>query len=183
MKIEVEVRSFLAKGQFSKLNKHFQKQAKKLGSWSETTVYYQSKQGDLRLRQTDQSSFFIYKQGSIHQSQREEIELAFPKKDFAKMEDILIKMGHPVKMRWFRKRIAYSWKGIKVYLDDTVGNGLMIELEKICSPKAKQKAYQFLKKELSILLAQYKIKPTTKSELDKRFIYYKKHWQKLTRKV
>ncbi len=182
MKIEVEVRSFLTPGQFTKLKNYFQKQAKKLGSWSETTVYYQSKQGDLRLRQTDKSSFFIYKQGHIHQAQREEIELPFAKKDFPKMEEILVRMNHPVKMRWFRKRICYLWKGIKVYLDNTVGNGLIIELEIICNKSAKEKAYKQLKKQLKELLAQFGIKPTAKSELDKRFDYYKKHWQKLTRK-
>ena len=144
MKIEVEVRSFLTKGQFAKLNRFFQKEAKRLGSWSETTVYYQSNQGDLRLRQTDKSSFLIFKKGNIHQSQREEIELPFKKLDFKKLEQVLIQMGHPVKMRWFRKRIAYLWRGTKVYLDNTVGNGLMIELERISNKSAKQKVFEQL---------------------------------------
>ena len=98
------------------------------------------------------------------------------------MEGILIRMGHPVKMRWLRKRIVYLWKGTKVYLDNTVGNGLMIELEKICSNSTKQKVHRQLKTQLEDLLIQFKIKATTKSELNKRFDYYKKHWQKLLKK-
>lgn len=182
MKIEVEVRSFLTKKQFEKLNRFFQKEAKNLGSWSETTVYYQTKKGDLRLRQTDKSSFFIFKKGHIHQSLREEIEIPFRQADFQKMEDILIKMSHPVRMRWFRKRMAFLWRGITVYLDNTLGNGLMVEFERVCLPPGKEKVYQDLNKQLNNLLSKFSIKPTPKSELDKRFDYYKKHWQKLTRK-
>jgi len=182
MKVEVEVRCFLNKTQYSQLKRFFNKHGKKLGSWSETTVYYQAKQGDLRLRRTGNSSFFIYKQGHIHQAQREEIELPFAKKDFGKMENILIRMGHPVKMRWLRHRIVYSWQGSKVFLDNTVGNGLMIELEKICPNSAKGKVYKQIKKQLEKLLIQFKIKPTSKSELNKRFDYYKRNWQKLLKK-
>ena len=177
--IEIEVRSFLTKSQFLILKRFFDKEASKLGSWKESTVYYKAKEGDLRLRQTDRKSYLIYKVGHIHQEQREEIELELPMDYFGNLEKILVALGHKVRMRWFRKRIVYQWKGIKVYLDDTVGNGLMIEFERCSRPMQKQRVYEDLKKEFNKLLKGFDIKPTAKKELDQRFDYYKKHWKEL----
>ncbi len=172
--IEIEVRSFIPKEEYKKLLKRLNKEAKFVDSVKEETVYFSSPK-DLRIRFNGKNSFLILKEGKIHEDSREETEVKCDKKDFRKLEELLKKLEFKVKIRWFRKRRIYQWKGIKVLLDDTKGYGFIIELEKIGKVKGAKKIYKNLKNKLKSL----GIKITPKKVFDEKFKYYKNNWEKI----
>ncbi len=172
--IEVEVRSFINKKQYQDLLKFFRKNGKFLRKENQTTYYFSGKQ-DLRIQKTDKLAKLWLKGGKIHENYREDIFIECRKEDFEKLEKLLSKLGFKIKIKWFRKRNDFLWKGIKISVDFTKGYGYIIELEKFASEKDKKKIYQILIKKLKYL----DIKLTSKAEFNKRFNYYKNNWRKL----
>jgi D-alanyl-D-alanine dipeptidase len=141
---------------------------------NQETHYFDTEQ-DLRIQKNDRFAKIWLKGGQIHDEQREEIEIKFNKNDFAAIEKIMNKIGHKVKIKWFRKRREYDWNGITVCLDYTKGYGYVIELEKLCSDKEQDKALL----ELKCKLAELDIPLTPKEEFNDKFKDYEKNWQKL----
>ena len=84
-------------------------------------------------------------------------------------------MGYNIEIKWFRKRFEFKWGDITVCLDFTKGYGYIIELEKICSGKTKEKESEILKQKLRSLGVEI----TSKEEFDKKFQYYKENWKSL----
>jgi len=172
--IEVEIRSFLTKKQYENFLKYFKKKGKFLEKENQITYYFSSPK-DLRIQKTDKVSKLWLKSGKIHQKFREDIVVECGKKDFKKLEKLLQNLGFKVKIKWFRKRNNFLWKGIKVSVDFTKGYGYIIELEKITKEKGKEKVFQYLAGKLKGL----GIKPTSKKKFDKKFNYYRNNWKKL----
>lgn len=173
--IEIEVRSFITEGEYKKLQKKIDKEAKFLDEIQEETVYFKGAKGDLRLRRDQNQVYIIFKKGKIHDDFREEIEIKCNRNDFKKIEKLFKKLGFKEEIKWFRKRRVYRWKGTKVFLDDTKGYGFIIELEKIGKVGEERKIHQQLENKLKSL----GIKITPKQIFDKKFEYYKCNWQKI----
>lgn len=173
--IEIEVRSFISRSEYKKLEKILRKEAKFMDSVKEETVYFKVKNKDLRIRKDKKQAYIILKEGKIHDDSREEIEIKLKKEDFSKIESLFKKLGCKDEVRWFRKRKIYKWKGVKVLLDDTKGYGLIIELEKVRTKKNKEKIH----KELENKLKSFGIKITPKPEFDRKLQYYKNNWRKI----
>ena len=112
----------------------------------------------------------------MHADSREEIEIPLEKKQFANAEKLFLELGYKIEIKWFRKRNTFSWKNLKVMLDETKGYGFIIELEKLCSVEKKDATVKMLKTKMQEL----NIKETTKQEFNKKFEYYKNNWKKLT---
>ena len=122
--------------------------------------YYFSGDRDLRIQKSDKSAKIWLKKGEMHADSREEIEVKFDVSQFENAENLFKVLGYEVKIKWFRKRSTFSWKGISVMLDDTKGYGRIIELEKMCKENEKEKIIGMLKNKLALL----KIAETQKSE-------------------
>lgn len=174
--IEVEVRSFITKGQYEKLLDFFKQNAKFLKEDYQETFYFDSDQ-DLRIQKNDFFSKIWMKKGKIHDDYREEIEIKFAKDDFEKLENLFLSLGFNVQIKWFRKRFEFDWGGVTVCLDFTKGYGYIIELEKMASEADKEKEYDNLKKKLESL----DIKITPKEEFNKKFADYKENWKTLVK--
>ena len=174
MKYEVEARSFITKNQYNRLIKFFNKKAKLLKRIKDKTFYFKAKK-DLRIREDGKYSYLILKGGKIHDDYRSEIEIKFNREDFSKLEELLLALGFPVKVKWFRKRNVYQWRDLKAYLDYTRGYGYIIELEKIAQKGNLAKIHQELNHKLKYL----GIKPTPKKESNKKFNYYLKNWRRI----
>lgn len=71
--------------------------------------------------------------------------------------------------------MVFNWGGIKVFLDDTRGYGLIIELEKIGTLKNKEKIHKYLVERLRYL----GVKITPREIFEKKFKYYKNNWRKI----
>jgi len=173
--IEIELRSFIDKPQYKILLKRLGKEAKFIDSIEEETIYFGVKNKDLRIRKDEKQAYIILKEGKIHDDSREEIEIDFEREDFEKIEKLLKRLGYKDEVRWFRKRRIYKWKDIKVLLDDTNGYGLILELEKIGTPKNKGKIHKELENKLKYL----GVKITPKKVFEKKFKYYKNNWKKI----
>ena len=174
--IEVEVRSFITKERYGQLVKFFDKNGKLAGEDNQETHYLASK-GDLRIQKNDYFSKVWFKTGQIHDYVREEYEIRLPAEQFPNLEKIFSLTGHKTKIKWFRKRLEYSWKGVTVCLDYTRGYGHILELEKMCNEGQKLKALA----ELKSLMLGLSIEITPKEEFDKKYKYYAKNWKRLTR--
>lgn len=172
--IEVEVRSFITKKQYENFLKYFKTNGKFLGKENQIT-YYLAGPNDLRIQKTNNLAKLWLKGGKIHAKFREDIVVRCDREDFEKLEELLLKLGYKVQIKWFRTRNDFLWKSIRVSVDFTRGYGYIIELEKMAAEKDKEKIYHFLLGKLKTL----GIKPTPKQELDKKFNYYKKNWGKL----
>jgi len=177
--VEVEVRSFISDKEYKKLLKKLKKEAEFLDLIREKTVYFKVPGGgDLRLRKNGKYAFIICKEGKIHDYFREEIEIKCQKEDFEKIKKLFSKLGLKAKIRWFRKRRIYRWKGVKLFLDDTKGYGKIIELEKITRAKERKKIHKQLENKLKSL----GIKITPKKVFEEKFNYYKNNWRKILKR-
>jgi predicted adenylyl cyclase CyaB len=174
--IEVEIRSFITKEQYEKLLKFFRKNATLVKEDYQETYYFDTKD-DLRIQRNNFFSKIWLKKGNIHDECREEIEIKFSRDDFEKLEQLFLNLGFKIQIKWFRKRNQFEWNKTKVCLDQTRGYGYIIELEKICSEREKEKTLERLKQKLNEL----DIKLTSREAFEKKFIYYKENWQKLVK--
>lgn len=172
--IEVEIRSFITKSQSDRLLKFFKNNAKLLMKDNQKTYYFDCKE-DLRIQKNNHFSKIWFKKGKIHDNHREEIEIRFPRNDFEKLENLFLTLGHKVKIKWFRKRNEFRWKGVNVCLDFTKGYGYIIELEKMANPQTKKEVLSDLQKKMKSLGIQL----TPRAEFEKKFRYYEKNWQRL----
>ena len=173
--IEVEVRSFISRNEYRKLEKILKKEAKLIGLINEETVYLGSTKNDLRIRRNKKDAFLILKAGKIHDDSREEIEIKLRKEDFKKTDELFERLGYKDEIRWFRKRLVFKWGDVKVFLDDTKGYGLIVELEKIGSSRNKKEIHRELENKLKHL----GIKTTPKRVFESKFKYYKNNWKKI----
>lgn len=172
--IEAEIRSLVDEKQYAKLLRFFKKEGKFLGKESQISYYFSGEQ-DLRIQKSDKSAKIWLKKGKMHDDSREEIEVRLELKEFENAEKIFEALGYEVKIKWFRTRNTFSWKGLKVMLDDTKGYGRIIELEKMCKESEKEKTITMLRRKM----AELGIRETDKQEFENKFEYYKHNWQKL----
>jgi len=172
--IEVEVRSFISRKKYNHLLKYFKKNGKFLGKDNQITYYFSGPK-DLRIQKTGKLSKLWLKSGKIHEKYRQDIVVRCNKEDFENLDKLLSGLGFKVKIKWFRKRNEFLWKGTRVCLDWTRGYGYIIELEKMTTEKNKEKVYRDLLQKLREL----NIKLTPKEIFDKKFSYYKNNWRKL----
>lgn len=173
--IEVEIRSLITTAQFNHLLDFFHKEGKFLHEDYQETFYFDAPV-DLRIQRNNFHSKIWLKKGKIHDAQREEIEIHFPREGFESLEKMFLVLGYNVAVKWFRKRHSFLWQGISVMLDDTKGYGLIIELEKMCDKKDEESVLQLLKQKLSEL----KIPLTPREEFEAKFQHYKDNWKELT---
>ena len=156
------------------LLKKLDKEAKLVDSLKDETIYFGGPK-DLRSRYDGKQTFLILKEGKIHDKFREELTVKCNKEDFNKLEELLVKLGYGVEIRWFRKRRIYRWKGLRLLLGDTKGYGYIVELEKFGKVGKRKTIYKNLENKLKSL----GIRITPKGEFSKKFEYYKKNWQKI----
>lgn len=172
--IEVEARSFIPEEKYKELSDYFKHKAEYVGEDEQITIYF-SGEKDLRTRLTSKHARIILKEGKIHDKGREELEVVLPKEDFDNINNILETLGFKIKVKWFRKRHVFKWDDIRLFLDFTRGYGYIIELEKFCDEKDKQKTHDYLIKKLEKL----GLALTSKQEFTKRFNHYIKNWRSL----
>jgi predicted adenylyl cyclase CyaB len=173
--IEIEVRSFISRSEYKKLEKVLRKEAKFVDSIKEETVYFDAKNEDLRIRRNEKEAYIILKEGKIHDDSRKEIEIKLKRDDFWKIEELFKKLEYKEKIRWFRKRLVFKLGGMKILLDDTKGYGLILELEKIGTVRDKGKTH----KDLEQKIKSFGIKITPRKVFEKKFKYYKNNWRKI----
>ncbi len=172
--IEVEVRSFVTKEKYDKLHSFFKKNAKFVKEDYQETYYFDA-EADLRIQRNKFFSKIWLKKGRIHDGCREEIEVICDRKDFEKLEEFFLCLGFNIKVKWFRRRYEFNWKGTKVCLDYTKGYGYIIELEKMCFGRDKKKVLEQLKQKMQDL----NIELTPRKEFEKRFKHYQENWEQL----
>ena len=172
--IEVETQNFISRSQYYSLIKFLKNKGKFLGQDKQITYYFSGK-NDLRIQKNNKFAKLWLKSGKTHDIYREEIEIKFDRDDFDKLEELLIKLGYKVEIKWFRTRNRFQWKGTKITVDFTKSYGYIIELERISDKKNKNKVYQKLLQQLN----QLKVELTPKEEFEQKFKYYKKNWRSL----
>lgn len=177
MSIEVEIRSFISKEKYFELLDFFKENAELKKEDYQETFYFDCDE-DLRIQKNNLKSKIWMKKGKLHDEQREEIEIEFDKEKFNELENLFLALGYNVEIKWFRKRKQFLWKGITVCIDNTLGYGYIIELEKMSDEKSKEENLIFLKNKMKEL----EIKITPKEEFNKKFEYYKNNWKDIIKK-
>src|SRR3989339_568797 len=95
--------------------------------------------------------------------------------DFPRLSELMMTLGHTVEVKWFRERRRFRWHGVKATLDITRGYGRIVELEELVGPDGREVALR----KLYGLLNELKVQPTSREEFDRRYTYYREHWQEL----
>jgi len=175
-KVEVELRCFISDGKYDQLLNFFKREGKLVRKDNQVTYYF-NEEGSIRTQKDGQSAKLWIKVGKLHGVVHEEIEVNFERKNFDKLERAMAILGHVPKIKWFRLRYTFRWKGISVMLDRTRGYGNIIELEIICDKKDKSKALKLLNKRL----AELRVRKTTIDRFNSKYAYYVKNWRVLTR--
>jgi len=174
--IEVELRSFITKEQHDLLIGFFTKECAESSSDDQVTYYFDAPV-DLRIQKNKTHSKIWMKKGKMHSEHREEIEVRFDRDEFDRLEQLFVAMGNPVKVKWFRKRHTFSWKGLLVCLDENRGYGYILEIEKMSDEASKDTALSDIK----TAFKELKVEITPKETFDERYAYYVQNWEKLTR--
>lgn len=172
--IEVEVRSFITDDQYKILLSRLRLNGEFIRELNEETIYF-SGDKDLRLRRNKEDAYIIYKKGNLHDKFREEIEIKFETVDFEKMQNLFETLGYKLEIKWLRKRLEFQQDDMKILLDDTMGYGKIIEIEKMVSAGEEDVTYAKLEKKLMKL----GVKISTKEEFNYAFEYYKNNWRSL----
>lgn len=170
----MEIRSFISKEKYEELLEFFKKEGEFIGEDEQETHYFDS-DVDVRIQKNNYFSRIWMKKGKIHDECREEIDVKCDKSDFDKLGEIFKSLGSNVKIKWFRKRHSFRWDGITVTVDYTKGYGYILELEKMADEFTKNSVLEFLKRKMNFL----GIEITPKEEFDKKYEFYKNHWQEL----
>ncbi len=172
--IEVEIRSFITGEKYLELIERLKKEGEFLGEDCQETHYFDAEE-DLRIQRNNFFSKIWMKKGKIHDEQREEIEVRFPRGDFEKLEKIFLALGFTVAVKWFRTRHSFKWQGIDAAVDFTKGYGFILELEKMTDGSGKDETLALLERKMAAL----GIALTPKEEFEKKFRHYKENWRKL----
>ncbi|MCK5490592.1 MAG: class IV adenylate cyclase [Candidatus Pacebacteria bacterium] len=172
--IEVEVRSFITDDQYKILLSILRFNGEFIRELNEETIYF-SGDKDLRLRRNKKDAYIIYKKGNLHDKFREEIEIKFETVDFEKMQNLFETLGYELEIKWLRKRLEFQQDDMKILLDDTMGYGKIIEIEKMVSAGEEDVTYAKLEKKLM----KMGVKISTKEEFNYAFEYYKNNWRSL----
>lgn len=174
MDIEVEVRSFITDEEYNNLIEFMKKNAEFVKDDYQITYYF-SGEKDLRVQQNNFFSKIWFKEGKIHDKYRKEIEIKIPKEDFEKIVSLFETLGFNIEIKWFRKRLQYTWNNVKITIDDTKGYGKIIELEKMSDEENKERVYEELTKKLKEL----NIKETQSQIFKDKFEFYRQNWRNL----
>jgi len=174
MAIEVEIRSFISEEKYRELLEFFSKEGKVLNEDEQVTYYFDCDE-DLRIQKNKFFSKIWLKKGKIHDDQREEIEVRFDRDKFDELERLFLSLGMGVEIKWFRKRHAFEWQGVKVSVDYTKGYGYIVEFERMAEEENKDSVLAELKQKFEGL----GISLTPKEEFNEKYEYYKKNWREL----
>lgn len=172
MPFEVEVRSFISDAQFQELLDRFMKEGDYVGVDRQETWYFDAPY-DVRIQRNDSHAKIWMKKGKMHDESREEIEVKTSREDFPVLQALFAGLGYGVNIKWFRTRHSFDWQGIRVTIDDTLGYGRVIELEKLVEESEKDRALEQLKRTMNGL----GIAITPREEFDARYGWYKEHWK------
>lgn len=172
--IEIEIRSLIDEEKFKKLLKFFKKEGKLISQENQTS-YYLSGKNDLRIQKSDKYAKIWLKKGMMHDNSREEIEVKLDLKEFENASELFESLGFKKEIIWIRKRKVFSWRNVKVMLDNTRGYGCILELEKMGDVENEDRIFEDLRRKLEIL----GIEETSKEEFDEKFKHYKNNWKKL----
>lgn len=174
MKVEVELRSIITKQKYDQLLKFFKSKAKFLGK-EEQLTHYLDDNGTLRLQKTNDVSKIWLKQGRIHETVHEEMQVEFPSNRFKDLVNLFDSIGKDAKIKWIRIRYNFRWEGANVMLDYTKGYAHILEIEIISEKKNSIRE----KRKIELLFKKLGVLPTPKREFDSKYNFYRKNWKKL----
>jgi predicted adenylyl cyclase CyaB len=172
--IEIEIRSLIDEKMYKKLLRFFKKEGRFIGKENQISYYFSGKD-DLRIQKSDKYAKIWLKKGMLHDNSRKEIEVKLELSEFENASRLFESLGFKNEIIWLRTRNIFSWKNVKIMLDNTKGYGYIIELEKMGDLESKDEILKDLKRKMEIL----GIKETSKEDFDKKFKYYKNNWKKL----
>ena len=151
MAMEVELRSMIDEKKYGELLGFFAREGKLLSEDNQVT-YTMNNQNSIRIQKNDFGAKIWIKLGKYqHDAVHEEIEVKFDRNDFGEMEKAMAIMGFEPKMKWFRKRNTFEWKGVSAMVDYTRGYGHVLELEKMCERGKEKAALAMLKKRMALV--------------------------------
>jgi predicted adenylyl cyclase CyaB len=176
--IEVEYRLFLDKNTYNRLEKKFHKTFSFLGVQKQIT-YYLNDDIDTRIQISNKQSRLWQKLGNLHDISRKEIDILFSKEDGNKLLEIFENLGFSIKVAWYRERKSFKSDDITIELDNTIGYGMILEIEILCNENdikiSREKIENFLKK--------FHLVPSKKDLFDKAYARYQKNWKELTKNL
>ena len=170
---EAEIRSFVDDAQYASLETYFRRESEFMGEECQETHYFDT-DVDLRIQCNDHFAKIWMKKGAMHDMAREEHEVRFDRAQFGAAGAIFAALGYKVKIKWFRKRLSFRWGDVTVALDDTLGYGKILELEKMTTEENQGAALADLKAKM----AQLGVGITPKEDFDARFNDYARNWEK-----
>lgn len=173
-KIEVEIQSFITKEQYENLLNFFRQNAEFVKEDYQETFYF-DENSNLRIQRTNKDAKLWHKSGNVHDEFMEEIEIRTSRDDFEKAEKFLNKLGHNVKIKWFRTRNKFLWQGFNVSIDFTKSYGYMLEIDKLVAESEKEHTLEEIKNKFREL----NIEITSKEEFTRKYNYYKENWRDL----
>lgn len=172
--IEIEIRSLIDEKMYKKLLRFFKKEGRFISKENQTSYYFSGKD-DLRIQKSDKYAKIWMKKGKMHDDSREEIEVKLDLKEFENANRLFESLGFKNEIIWLRMRNIFSWKNVKVMLDNTKGYGYILELEKMGDLASEDMIIKDLRSKMNSL----GIEETSKEEFAKKFEYYKNNWKKL----
>lgn len=171
--IEVELRSFIDKDEYNRLQQLLDSQATRVSDEHEQNIHFRGSH-DLRMQYGNHPKVWL-KKGVMHDNARKEIELHLEHDQIKTLHTILSELGYKEESVWIRHRKKYTWEGTTICLDYTKGYSHIVELERCCTPEEQEQELQILQQQCEKL----GITPTPQHEQQQRLEHYKQHWKTL----
>ncbi|NQU78271.1 hypothetical protein HQ545_00730 [Candidatus Woesearchaeota archaeon] len=164
--IRVQIGSVLTKDKHNSLIEFFQQQCG-ASSWEEQVTYHYEAPVEAIIQKKSTFSRLVTKKGS------ERVELRFNRDDFGQLENMFKMFGYPIKVKWFRKRHTFQWRGFDIFIDDKRGYGMTFSMSK--KSDAAGQAYATLEMQKSFKDLDLEVTP--KDEFDKKYQNYMQNWK------
>lgn len=166
--IEVELKSFIDEERYHQLINFFDQKAKFVKEDNQITHYF-TWPHDLRIQKNNFFSKLWMKKWTLHDEDREELEIKFDKEDFTKLQALFLNLWYETEITWIRKRLQFNRDGIEVSLDYTQWYGYIIKLGILSTSKNKHNNLQILHDKF----AELAIDITPKEEFVQKYEWYK----------
>lgn len=174
--IEIELRAFINEDQYKNIFSILRSSSVEIEKNVKQITYYLDAGTDTRIHISSSGGGLRQKLGKMHENARKEIELHLTNDEAMIMKNIFLNLGFKIKVIWYRIRHTFQNNNIKISLDNTIGYGMILEVEMLSEDRDIKSQEKYLEN----FINSFGLEPTPKEISDDKLSVYILNWRKLT---
>lgn len=172
---EVEKRTFISKEKYEELARFFKEKADHYNSKKQIITQYRT-DTDFRIVEEKNGIFFrLY----ANHLDREKLIITLDKKERDSIMKMFRALGMTIDVKWYRRRIEFSYQDYQVTLDKTFRYGFVISVSKLVQEEDIAEEMR----QLDSLFEQFRIPMTSPEQFNSQYHYYNLNWYDFTQHI